>query len=201
MYRDIDDYEILYMIKEDNDYYEMMLEKYKPLIITICKKFQTKGKEFGYELEDLIQVANIAIFDAITNYSETENVIFYTYMVQCIKNKLQNEFRNHQTNKKLTLNKAFSYDEIIPGTNKTYLEVIPDDKIISPFDTLILDNMQKEYVAFLNSLPFDVSIAYQLKINGFKNSEIETLLKMDSKTLKRCLNLASRSDKLKYMYK
>lgn len=201
MYRDIDDYEILYMIKEDNDYYEMMLEKYKPLIITICKKFQTKGKEFGYELEDLIQVANIAVFDAINTYNETENVIFYTYMVQCIKYKLQNEFRNHQTNKKLTLNKAFSYDEIIPGTNKTYLEVIPDEKIVNPFDFLVLENMQIKYIEFLNSLPFEVSIAYQLKLNGFKNQEIETLLNIDSKTLKRCINLASKSDRLKYVYK
>ena len=30
MYREIDDYEILYMIQENNDYYELILEKYKP---------------------------------------------------------------------------------------------------------------------------------------------------------------------------
>ena len=58
MYREIDDYEILYMIQENNDYYELILEKYKPLIITICKQRLNGIKEMGYELEDLMQIAN-----------------------------------------------------------------------------------------------------------------------------------------------
>ena len=48
MYREIDDYEILYMIQENNDYYELILEKYKPLIITICKQRLNGIKEMGY---------------------------------------------------------------------------------------------------------------------------------------------------------
>lgn len=39
MYNDISDDEIIYMIKEDEDYYDMMLQKYKPLALSICKKY------------------------------------------------------------------------------------------------------------------------------------------------------------------
>ena len=39
MYNDISDDEIIYMIKEDEDYYDMMFQKYKPLALSICKKY------------------------------------------------------------------------------------------------------------------------------------------------------------------
>ena len=73
MYKETDDYEILYMINENEDCYEVMLEKYKPLIITICNQKLRKVKDMGYELEDLVQVANIALIDAIKNYNDKDN--------------------------------------------------------------------------------------------------------------------------------
>ena len=81
-----------------------MLEKYKPLIITICEKYQGIFKKVGYEIEDLIQIANIALVDAINSFQESKNVSFYTYCSRCINNRLKNELRNQQTNKKNLLN-------------------------------------------------------------------------------------------------
>ena len=49
MYKDIEDQEILYMIEENNDNYELIYEKYKPLIITICQKRLNSMKDMGYE--------------------------------------------------------------------------------------------------------------------------------------------------------
>ena len=138
MYRELDDYELIYMINDNQDNCEIMLEKYKPLIINMCKEYSNRAKEIGYELEDLIQVANMGIIDAINTYRDTKNVLFYTYLVHCVKNKLNTELRNNSTNKKLCLNEAISYDAIVPGTNTSYLDLIPDDKILNPFDSLLL---------------------------------------------------------------
>ena len=123
MYREIDDYEILYMIQENNDYYELILEKYKPLIITICKQRLSGIKEMGYELEDLMQIANMAVYEAIKTYSEYENAKFYTYVAKCIHNKLNVELRNNSSDKKKALNTAISYDANIPGTNTPLIDI------------------------------------------------------------------------------
>ena len=188
MYRELDDNELIYMIKEDSDYYDIMIEKYKPIVLGICKKYEKMGKEFGYELEDLIQIANIGLCDAINAYRDNQNTLFYTFVIQCIKNKLNTEIRNQQTNKKLVLNKAISYDQVITGTDKTLLEVIPDKSVISPFDCLIIEERQIEYTNFLNSLPFEVAIVYELRNNGFSINEISKLLELDKKVISKYLH-------------
>ena len=58
------------------------------LIITICKQRLNGIKEMGYELEDLMQIANMAVYEAIKTYSEYENAKFYTYVAKCIHNRL-----------------------------------------------------------------------------------------------------------------
>lgn len=190
MYKDIDDYEILYMIKEGNDYYEIMLNKYKPLIITICEKYQGVLKKCGYEMDDIIQIANMAFVDAIDAYQEKKDVLFYTFCCQCIKNRLKNELRNQQTNKRITLNKVISYNTIIDG--QELINYLPDNNIKEPIEELMLEELEIKYINFINSLPFDVAVVYELKQNGFSNKEISTLVELDIKTITKYIGMANR---------
>lgn len=192
MYRELDDNELIYMIQDNDDYVEIMLEKYKPLIVKICKKYQKMGKEIGYELDDLIQVANIGLLEAIHSYKDDKNSLFFTFLTRCIDNKLKTELRNQQTNKKVTLNKAISYDEIIPGTTKTFLETIPDKSLLNPFEYLLIDQEEIEYTKFLNSLPFEVAVIYELKNTGFTLDEISMFLEIDKKTISRLLSTVKK---------
>lgn len=192
MYKDIDDYEILYMIQENDDYYEIMLEKYKPLIITICQKKLISAKDKGYELEDLIQVANLALFEAIQNYDENKNVKFYTYLAHCINNKLITELRDHSTNKKRALNSSISYEMQVAGTKYTLLETLPDEKAINPYDYLNIEEQKEVYIKFINSLPFEVAVVYELKINGFTPKEIKKIMDIDDKILNKCLKVINQ---------
>ena len=192
MYKDIDDYEILYMIQENDDYYEIMLEKYKPLIITICQKKLISAKDKGYELEDLIQVANLALFEAIQNYDENKNVKFYTYLAHCINNKLITELRDHSTNKKRALNSSISYEMQVVGTKYTLLETLPDEKAINPYDYLNIEEQKEVYIKFINSLPFEVAVVYELKINGFTPKEIKKIMDIDDKILNKCLKVINQ---------
>ena len=187
MYKELDDNEILYMIQENNDYCEFIFEKYKPYIFNICKKYKKYGKEIGYEMEDLIQVANMGLYDAITTYKDSQNVLFYTYLIHCVENKLKTEIRNNTTNKKLSLNNSFSYDVVLPGSNITLIEKIPDKSIIPVIDYLIIKEKQMDYIKFLNSLPFEMAVAFELKNNGFSYSEISSFLEIDQDEVKKYL--------------
>lgn len=192
MYREIDDYEILYMIQENNDYYELILEKYKPLIITICKQRLSGIKEMGYELEDLMQIANMAVYEAIKTYSEYENAKFYTYVAKCIHNKLNVELRNNSSDKKKALNTAISYDANIPGTNTPLIDILEDKTVINPYQYLDIKELKDKYVYYLNSLPFEVAGVYQLRLQGFNQAEIQTLLNINELAYERCLKTIKR---------
>ena len=192
MYREIDDYEILYMIQENTDYYELILEKYKPLIITICKQRLNGIKEMGYELEDLMQIANMAVYEAIKTYSEYENAKFYTYVAKCIHNKLNVELRNNSSDKKKALNTAISYDANIPGTNTPLIDILEDKTVINPYQYLDIKELKDKYIYYLNSLPFEVAGVYQLRLQGFNQSEIQTLLNINELAYERCLKTIKR---------
>ena len=189
MYNDISDDEIIYMIKEDEDYYDMMFQKYKPLALSICKKYLKNAKKIGYEIEDLMQIANMGIVDAIRNYRTQGNTSFYTFLLTCVKNRLNTEIRNQQTNKKKVLNEAISYDKNITGTDISLLETLPDKMFLNPFDSLLISEQEIANIHFLNSLPFEVALVYELRRCGFPLKEIEVLLEIDRKSINQYLNI------------
>ena len=52
-YREINDYELLYMIS-DNDYsFEILLDKYKPFIEKKLRRYANCFKKYGVDIEDL----------------------------------------------------------------------------------------------------------------------------------------------------
>lgn len=191
MYKDIEDQEILYMIEENNDNYELIYEKYKPLIITICQKRLNSMKGMGYELDDLMQVANMAVFEAVKTYKYDNYTKFYTYLSHCVNNALNLLLRNNLTNKKIVLNKAISYDTKINETT-TLFDLIEDKTAINPYEYLDIEELKIKYINFINSLPFEVAIFYELKLNGFTQEEIKTLMNINDYTYNKCLSFINQ---------
>ncbi|MBQ8891956.1 MAG: sigma-70 family RNA polymerase sigma factor [Bacilli bacterium] len=190
MYKELNDNEIIYMIKESEDNLEILLEKYKPIIINICKKYLKLGINVGLELDDLIQIANISLINSISYYKDTSNNSFFTYVIRCIENNIRTELRKELTYRKKTLNNALSLDETITGTNITLLDVIKDENVSEPIDYLLLEEKQIKYVKFINSLPLEVAVVFEMKNGGCTNSEISKFLHIDKSTVSRYASYA-----------
>ena len=191
MYKEINDSEVLYMINDSDDYLEIMIDKYKPVMVNICSKYQKIGEKVGYEFDDLMQIANIALIKAIKYYKENKNTLFYTFLTHCIENNLKSTIRGELTNRQKALNSSVSLDEILPNTNdNTLLDFIKDDKAIEPIEYLINKEQETEYIKFINSLPFEVAVAYEMKIQGFTNNEIAALMNMDKTTVYKSIKYA-----------
>lgn len=80
MYKDINDYELLYLIAENNEVaYNNIYDKYDNIIKIEAKKYYRKCKYLGFSLEDLYQVGLYGFGLALSNYIEQEGVLFYTY--------------------------------------------------------------------------------------------------------------------------
>lgn len=178
MYRDLNDYEILYLIKENDEInYEIIYEKYTPLIYKLACKYKKICLKFGYEINDIMQVGYIALFKAVRNYSYENESMFYTFLMHVIENAIISEIRRNNTLKCRVLNECFSYDILVPNTNISYIDIIPDVKS----EINVLEKMETEYqlILFKNTLSFDVACVFELKYNGFNSEEIAILLNRD----------------------
>ena len=187
MYRDLNDYEIIYMINEQkDDIFNLLYEKYKPLINKYAGKFYNTFKKYGYEYEDLMQLGYITLYKASRLYNSYNSSMFYTYLDRALQNAYENEYRNNSTNKKEVLNQAYSYDAPIGETKKTYEEVFPDKKKV--YD----EEYYNILIHFKNSMSFIMGCVFELYYSGYKQEEISVLLDEKLDNIKKYLRAIKR---------
>jgi len=183
MYKDLNDNELIYMINDGDEYIELLLKKYNGIIKNICQKYKKIGHAVGYELDDLIQIANISLIRAITTYKENKNILFYTYAVHCIENNIRTELRLELCNCRKILNESVSYNKTYKDTGLEMINFFQDDKALDPIDYLIIDEMQNKYSKIINELPIEVAVAYEMRICGFSVKEISNFLQTDARNI------------------
>lgn len=192
MYKEHDDNELLLLVEENREYYDVLVRKYQPLIRKICRKYILLGKKVGYELDDLMQIGSIGLLEAIKHYNDNKMVLFYTYINKCIDNKIKNEIKKQLTDKRKTLNLTISYDELYQGTNKPLIEMLENKDALSPYEELILQELEEKYYIFIQSLPIEVAIAFEMRNEGYSFKQIGQFLHIDYKTIIQSLKFAKK---------
>lgn len=175
MYKNINDYEQLYLVSEnDDDAKENIFNKYKPIIISIAKKYQ-KYTNNRFEIDDLIQEGYIGLNRAIDSFNEKQGVLFYTFSVVCIERQIKSYYRSYKTLKNQNFYNSYSLDMEIDDMR---LGNIIEDKSTVNNPTLYLDNnyLNKKLIDFKHSLSIRHSMVFELRYNGFKYREIAELL-------------------------
>lgn len=186
MYRELNDYETLYLICDGNDMeYEILLEKYQPLITKIINKYKYVVKKFGYEEEDLKQIGALTLYQTISGYNGNRNDnLFYTYFLKSLENAILATIKTNNNNKRKALNESISYDNKFPNSELTYADIFPDPKTTS-LNTL--GEIELQYSLLKNNLQFELSCILDLKVEGYKNNEIAILLDMSISDVYRSL--------------
>ena len=175
MYKDLNDYEQLYLVCENDDYAkEKIFAKYRPIIISIAKKYLLYTNN-RFDLEDLIQEGYIGLNRAISSFNDKEDVLFYTFSVVCIERQIKSYYRRFKTLKNYHFYNSYSLDMEIEDTS--FSDIIEDKSILTS-PTLSLENscLQEELICFKHSLDFRTSLVFELRYNGFKYREIAKLL-------------------------
>ena len=173
MYKEYNDYEILYMIGEnDDDTFNLLYKKYYPLILKYARKYKNSFKKFGYELDDIMQIGYISLYKAVRKYKYYSENMFYTFLIKLLDNDYNIEYNKCSNYKNKCLNDSISYDKEITGTDLSILDIVGK----YDFDYIEDSDNYDKYLDFKNSLPFEVSCNLELKISGYKDSEIEKLL-------------------------
>lgn len=200
MYKNLNDYEQLYLVCENDEYAkEKIFNKYKPIIVSIAQKYLTYSNN-RFDLDDLIQEGYIGLNRAISSFDDKENVLFYTFSIVCIERQIKSYYRQFKTLKNYHFYNSYSLDMEIEDMT---LSDIVEDKSILNSPTLFLDNscLEEELINFKHSLDFRTSLVFELRYNGFKYREIADLLDISigivdssihncKERLKKCLKLS-----------
>ena len=173
----MNDYEILYMVCDNNeDSFGILMKKYQPLIYKMVKDYLKFFKKFGYELDDLMQLGYITLYNTSRKYDIYNPSMFYSYFKKALMNMLITNIRINTTSKREVLNDALSYDAYLPNSNIRYIDLLPNEK-----KTLYLES---ELIIFKNSMPAILSYIFELFYNGYNKEEISILLDEDLEEVK-----------------
>lgn len=173
-YKKVNDYELMYMIRERDDVsFDIMFKKYSPVIKRIALKYYDFAKKRGSELEDLIQEGMIALNRGITSYDENSGVLFYTYACLCIERHIITYCRNIDSYRHAALNYS---------TDDAALFSIKDDSSFN-YGSLVEDDIRDKFVYYKNLLDFKCSNVFELRYNGFSYKEISQLLDIPVSTV------------------
>ncbi len=183
---ELNDYELLEYISSNNEEANnLMFEKYKPLIITIAKKYKQLGVKYGFEINDLIQEGMLGLSKAIEKYDPNLNIKFYTLARVCIERKLLNLFKIAGRKRNKILN------ESIPIEGEEYdLEDIIGDSESNPLNIILNQEMKDGIFDKLYEVLSDYERkVLDLKEEGFTSKEIAEIL---NKTKKQIENTIQR---------
>ena len=182
-YKDINDYELLDYIAENNeDAEDMIFKKYDPLINSLAKSMHNPNT--GLDKNDLIQEGRIGLHKAIDNFDSAEEASFYTFARLCIERQMINALRLSTANKHQALN------DYMPIDHASFLE----DKIFETETTTDPEKIMMEAENYndvvrkakkvLTTLEQKV---FELKLSGFKIKEIADFLEKDEKSIENKL--------------
>ena len=69
-YKNYNDYELIYMVRENDVPFDLLFEKYMPILRKLSSVYYMRYSSYGYDYEDFLQEACIAFQRAINKYDD-----------------------------------------------------------------------------------------------------------------------------------
>lgn len=189
IYKDLNDYEIMYLVEENDEYAsEVLFDKYRPIILKIASQYKNEAKKYGLEMDDLVQEGYLGLYNAIQTYDSNNDVLFYTYALVSIRSKILNILTIRGAGKNRLLNQAVSLSSEVSGIDDVSLiDILEDKSVLLPHFILEENEFSNVIHDFLLSIDFDKALIFELKLNGFKNIDIAELLNVQIKYVSNTL--------------
>lgn len=186
MYNENNDYELLYLISEKDEYaYNELHQKYNRLIKNIAKKIYNNSKYYGFDLDDIYQIGLCGFYTAVYSFDEKEGVLFYTYAISIVTKEMMTFVRNYNRDKHNVLSDSISMNKQIDDDGNNIGDFIGScDNRSDNFHNF---ELSKRLIDLKYELPFLHSLVYELRVNNFSNTEITSLLDIGYKKLDNIL--------------
>lgn len=166
-YKKYNDYELIYMIRENDDSSQNILfEKYQPIIRKFANDFYMRYKSNGYDYEDFLQEATIGFQKALLSFDDSKDNLFYSFAILCIQRRLLSFCRMFMSDKyKNVFFDTISTDDVLCVDIRNDIDSIFDEK-----------ELEKILKTIIFELSWEEGIVFELRLNGFQYLEISKLL-------------------------
>jgi RNA polymerase sporulation-specific sigma factor len=165
----------------DSDAFRRLLTAYSPLMTSLANQFYSDEIAADAGIDDLMQEASIALYNAVMSYTEGKNTTFGLYAKICIKNRLVS-FLRHVCAKNSNIGKE-ALEKLIDSS------VMPNEDI--PLERLIsgeeVECLQKKIRSALTDYEYSV---FLLIAKGAATSEAAAILNVGEKSV---LNAMARA--------
>lgn len=175
-YKGVNDYELLYLVGENNEeVYNSIYAKYKPLIHRMAKTLCENYKSALVEYDDLFQEGMYGLNNAIKSFNGKSGSLFYTLAKLCISREMNGYAAKMLRGKNMILSSAVSFDTPISKNGFVVEDTLysHDDSVELQFESI---EMEKYILDLKYELKDEYMPVYELKLNGFSNAAIATLL-------------------------
>ena len=175
-YKGVNDYELLYLVGENNEeVYNSIYAKYKPLIHRMAKTLCENYKSALVEYDDLFQEGMYGLNNAIKSFNGKSGSLFYTLAKLCISREMNGYVAKMLRGKNMILSSAVSFDTPISKNGFVVEDTLysHDDSVELQFESI---EMEKYILDLKYELKDEYMPVYELKLNGFSNAAIATLL-------------------------
>lgn len=184
MYKEENDFELVYLIEENNEKAEAILyEKYKPIIDMKIKKYLRYAARLGLEYSDLHQEGMLGLSEAISSFKSQKDVQFRTFANLCIERQIFTALKKASRKKHILLNDSLSLDNTVNDDETTILDFIFDKSS----DPSIYIESKENKLELLNKIYTVLTVfekeVFELKINSFDYNEISQLLGKSYKSI------------------
>ena len=165
-YKKYNDYELIYMVQEEDDFSRNVLyQKYSPIIFNIANEIYNQFSQYGYDYDDFVQEAYIAFQNALYSYDESSNILFYTFVIVCIRRRLFSFCRKITKGIKNISFYVDDFDDTLIVDNKNDVEDLCNN-----------EEIQNIFHDIIFKLSLEEGAIFELKMNGFTYREISMLL-------------------------
>lgn len=178
---DDNDYELLILSQEDNeDAINALYSKYKSAIKSKSKNVFHYMKNYGVEINDIMQEGFLGLDYAIKNYSQNSDASFATFANLCIDSKIFNFCRVYSESRHSILNNAIMIDE--------YMEKMIKDDI--NIEEIVLNNFNDyDFITGIRGCLSDLEKnVFDLRLYGYQFKDLARILKKDNKAIYNALN-------------
>ncbi len=171
------DYELIYMIKEDEEALSYMVKKYEPLFRKLSYSFAKKYQNKGIDYEDLVQQCRITLCQVIDKYDYNRDIVFYSYLLICLRRSLHNYTRGLDNKPD-----CYNYMDVLNYENLS--EFTLDIDVLNDY---IDYEFERDIINFKNSLDSLDACVFELRYNNFSYKDIASLLEINVKKVDNTL--------------
>ena len=184
------DYELLYLIGENNeDAKDILYKKYKEAVLIKVKKCYPLFRNYGVDFNDLVQEAMIGFTNALNKFNEQRNVEFATFANKCIDLQLKSYRRVLSNNKNRVLNDSLSVSSY--NNEESLINIIKDNNAKNP-ESIMCSNEQISDInkIIVNKMTTLEKNVFYLKSKGCSYKEICGKLNITIKSAQHAYNRA-----------